>query len=194
MVWRTNFDRCLASCAAAVVVAGEADPPTQKAVRQKLAQLRGPQMTAAAAGPAAGRPASAGVQCSGGGGGNAACGPASKPGARSISLADCGEQQAGGHIKAGRPEPTTVAQQEPLCGSRGSNALQDGSHAVYESLSLNAADLPEGLAGTLQHIVGQLDMLTQVQCGLKGEGTWQGYTALRNSRVLWGNVTSGSLW
>ena len=153
MVWRTNFDRCLAEFGATVAVAGELDAPTERAVRQKLAQLRGPSQQQQ---PAGAKPPAA--ACSG-----AAAGTAGTKLARQQ-----GQQAAGGMIKAVPPAPPAPAAAGQSVGhegmSRGGRLDRsggDGSHAVFESLSLNAADLPEGLAATLLHITTQLDILTQ---------------------------------
>jgi hypothetical protein len=50
-----------------------------------------------------------------------------------------------------------------IAGAPDAAVLRDGSHAAFESAALNAGELPEGLAGVLQHMVQQLHMLTQVR-------------------------------
>ncbi|GAB4817036.1 hypothetical protein N2152v2_004082 [Parachlorella kessleri] len=136
MVWRTNFDQCLGEYGATVAVAGELDAPTEKAVREKLAQLRGPSQRPGSSHSAASKP----------------------PGtARGSNIADM--KPAATVAKPASHQQHDTIKAVPA----GRQLLQqhDGSHAVYESLSVNAGELPEAVATTLQHIVSQLDMLTQ---------------------------------
>lgn len=183
MVWRTNFDRCLAEYGATVAVAGEVTAPTEKAVRQRLAQMRGP--SSQPAGPAVKPPSTA--RGSGGTPATAASGGvASQLAGAAAAGAGLGLQQGGGGaevlIKAVAPQQQGAEPSTGQTAAAVAGPLQDGSHAVYESVSLNAANLPEGLAGTLMHIVGQLDMLTQVCTRSVGSGI-RGLSALQVSLV-----------
>lgn len=167
-MWRTNFDRCLADYGATVAVAGDMNAPTEAAVRQKLGQMRGPSQQAMPSGRAP--PTAAAAQAD-----SATC--RGSAGSRlTTSLAKQRQQQqqqdppqTRGTIKAVHADmqhhTAPAVGEECAAGGGASNlgSLHDGSHAVFESLSVNVAGLPEGLAGALQHIVGQLDMLTQVR-------------------------------
>eukprot|EP00887_Chlorella_sp_A99_P000976 scaffold5.g976.t1 len=162
MVWRTNFDACLASAVEAVArrgPAGAGRPAT--AVR--------PQRGA----PPHGRPGTAaqeqGVQPTlrdktnnGGGAGK------------------WGLLGAGGKVQGTARQAAQPAAAAPAGGRGG--AAADGSHVVFQSPSFNAADVPEGVAATLQQIVGQLDMLTQTMAVMEERLTISEDRALRLER------------
>ena len=136
MVWRTNFDACLASVGAA---------------KQDRA---GSQQAGVAAPPS--KPGSLRDRT------NAARSTASKAKVAAVGLRQPAVEAEPGSIGAAHP---SQHQQHAAAaaGAPVTTALQDGSHATFESPSLDAGELPEGLAGVLQHMVQQLHMLTQVR-------------------------------
>jgi hypothetical protein len=74
--------------------------------------------------------------------------------------------------------------------------LRDGSHAAFESAALNAGELPEGLAGVLQHMVQQLHMLTQVRAWRLIGGWRPGGPRMKqpeSQEAVWGIVPGDTL-
>lgn len=143
MVWRTNFDKCFSELGATVAVAGDMTAATEEAVQQKMTQLRCGQQQTPAIKPQKTHKHNV---------------PIDKLANGTTNFAE-NRSNIGGqpHLQGSNLIPASPSQQQS------SQLLNDGSHAAYESLSLNAADMSEDLANTLQHIVGQLDMLTQVR-------------------------------
>ena len=136
MVWKTNFDACLASCLEAVAVRapGTAQP-----------RLGGKHQRSSEAAP------------SGQG-----------PGLRERTNKPWGAGAAGGRATKEQPaawgpdaDVTEGAIKAVAPGDPSGSALVDGSHAAFDSASFNATDVPGALAGTLQQLVCQLDVLTQ---------------------------------
>lgn len=95
-------------------------------------------------------------------------------GQRGCAAAPEAAKAPGGRPKtAPMQQPTTTAGDSIAAVHPACRQLQDGSHAAFESASLNTRDLPSSVADVLQTLVTSLDALTQV-----------GHKALRRA-VCW---------
>ena len=97
--------------------------------------------------------------------------------------------------KAPGTRPKTAPAHQPAAGSDSIAAvrpscrqLQDGSHAAFESASLNGGELPSGVADVLQTLVTSLDALTQVGKHRRGRmpaaAAGSGYSAMLGEDCL----------
>ena len=156
MVWRTNFDACLAAAGAGTGAGGAAARGQAGGAGNQTAGAA--KQAAAAAMP--GKPGSLRDKT------NAASSTAGRAKATSLGHRQPLLETQPGSIGAVHPLQNTAAAAAAGAGAAGApmaSALRDGSHAAFDSVALNAGELPEGLAGVLQHMVQQLHMLTQVR-------------------------------
>ena len=168
LVWRTNFDRVMAGC----VLASVQPHPRLATTYPTAAVMTSPRPATAAPTPRIPR----GLEGGGGAGPPAnrtrspsrpvpTCVaiepyhsvPSSIPSARPAAADAANDVSNGPDVRwaCDSAEERRDSQQSAVCDD------DDGSHKVFIPPPMNLADLPPALSATLQHIVGQLDVLTQ---------------------------------
>lgn len=168
LVWRTNFDRVMADC----VLTSVQPHPRLATTYPTAAVMTSPRPATAAPTPRIPR----GLEGGGGAGPPAnrtrspsrpvpTCVaiepyhsvPSSIPSARPAAADAANDVSNGPDVRwaCDSAEERRDSQQSAVCDD------DDGSHEVFIPPPMNLADLPPALSATLQHIVGQLDVLTQ---------------------------------
>ncbi len=134
------------------------------------------------------------ARCSGASGGDKAVAAKQQPAPwRPNGQRSCAAGAAPDATKAPGTRPKTAPVHQGAAGSDSIAAvrpscrqLQDGSHAAFESASLNSGELPSGVADVLQTLVTSLDALTQV--GQYGHGHRRMPAAAAGSGYLLGEA------
>ena len=169
LVWRTNFDRVMADC----VLTSVQPNPRLATTYPTAAVITSPRPASAAPTPRIPR----GLEGGGGAGPPASrtrspsrpvptcvaiepyhSVPSSVPSARPAFAAAANDES---HEHDTRWHCDSAEEQHDSQQQSAAFDDSDGTHEVFIPPPMNLADLPPALSATLQHIVGQLDVLTQ---------------------------------